>query len=98
MILWTIQPVEVAEILQRKGEFSCDAVLSDNYEDFSEAYDWLVLEMDKRGIEHPQNIELPLWAWHTHDWKHKKPDLRKKGYGYRGEHYACIEFEIPEGQ
>jgi len=98
MILWTIQPVEVVEILERDGHFSCKTELSENYEDFRDAYDWIINEMDKRGIARPANTDLPLWAWHTYDWKHKKPDFRTKGLGCRGERCACIEFEIPDEQ
>lgn len=96
MILWTIQPVETVDILARDGIYTCNTSLSENYSDFKEAYLWLVNEMDKRHIPHPQNIELPLWAWHTRDWEHKEPDFREPGLGIPGIRYACIEFEIPD--
>ena len=96
MVLWTIQPVEVVEILRTEGVFRCDETKSEWYEDFRDAYTWLVGEMDKRNILHPEDLVLPLWAWHTRDWKHKKPDFRTIGLGAPGERYACIEFEIPD--
>ena len=96
MILWTIQPVEIMDIINTTGEFYCDKKSSANYSELKDAYDWLVSKMDERNITHPSNIELPLWAWHTRDWKHKKPDLRLAEYTKRGQRCVCIEFEIPD--
>lgn len=96
MLLWTIQPLEVVDILETKGIFTCDTRLSENFEDFHDAYLWLVDEMDKRNIPHPTNLSLPLWAWHTRNYNHKKPDFRTIGLGCPGERCACIEFEIPD--
>ena len=94
MKLWTIQPVEVMDIVNTTGIFRCDEDKSDNFKDFHDAYLWLVKQMDARNIKHPSDVELPLWAWHTRNWEHKKPDLRNIGYGIAGEQYVCIEFEI----
>ena len=94
MRLWTIQPVEVVNILERDGVFTCNPEKSEYYNDFHDAYLWIAVEMDKRNITHPDGLKLPLWAWHTRDWKHKKPDLRTTGLGTPGKSYACIEFEI----
>lgn len=96
MRLWTIQPVEVVNILERDGVFTCDPEKSEYYNDFHDAYLWIAAEMDKRNIPHPDGLKLPLWAWHTRDWKHKKPDLRTTGLGTPGKSYACIEFEIDD--
>lgn len=98
MRLWTIQPPEVVDIINTTEQFTCDTTLSENYKDFHDAYHWLVNEMDKRNITHPQHLTLPLWAWHTRNAKHKKPDFRYMGLGVRGTRYACIEFEIPDNQ
>ena len=96
MRLWTIQPIVAVSILESKGVFRCDTKLSVNYEDFSESYLWLVSEMDKRNIYHPDHVTLPLWAWHTRAFNHKKPDFRTIGLGNTGERYACVEFEIDD--
>lgn len=98
MRLWTIQPPEIVDIIQQTGQFTCDTNLSTNYTDFHNPYLWLVQEMDKRQIPHPDNVTLPLWAWHTFDKKHKKPDFRQKCLGNRGVRYACIELEIPANE
>ena len=98
MKLWTIQPPEVVEILRTEGVFRCDEAKAEWYEDLCDAYQWLVREMDKRNIPHPEGVTLPIWAWHTRDWKHKKPDFRTIGLGTPGKQYACIEFEIPDNK
>jgi hypothetical protein len=102
MILWTIQPVEWYEDLQRNGYVYCKEKLSENLEDepFVNAYNWLIKEMYKRGINNPNPclIKYPLWAWHTYDWKHKKPDLRNSGFDRRGRKCVCLEIDIPDNQ
>lgn len=94
MKLWTVQPVEAINIIEKTGAFTCDETKSDK--DFRKAYEWIAKEMDKRQITHPKDLTLPLWAWHTRDWKHKKPDLRNIGLGTPGEKSVCIEFEIDD--
>lgn len=96
MKLWTVQPVEAINIIEKTGAFTCDETKSDK--DFRKAYEWIAKEMDKRQITHPKDLTLPLWAWHTRDWKHKKPDLRNIGLGTPGEKSVCIEFEIDDLQ
>lgn len=97
MKLWTVQPVEAINIIEKTGAFTCDETKSDK--DFKKAYEWIAKEMDKRQITHPKDLTLPLWAWHTKkDWKQKKPDLRNIGLGTPGEKSVCIEFEIDDLQ
>lgn len=59
MRLWTIQPVEVVNILERDGVFTCDPEKSEYYNAFYDAYLWIAAEMDKRNIPHPDGIKLP---------------------------------------
>lgn len=96
MKLWMVQPVEAINIIEKTGAFTCDETKSDK--DFRKAYEWIAKEMDKRQIAHPKDLTLPLWAWHTRDWKQKKPDLRNIGLGTPGEKSVCIEFEIDDLQ
>ncbi len=100
MQLWTIQPLEVVDILITKQEFICDSSkafgLIDNA--FTDAYNWLVKEMEKRIGPRPTGVEYPIWAWHTRNFKRKRPDLREGGYGKRGEEAACIEIDIPDNE
>lgn len=94
MRLWTIQPIEVLEIIKQKGEFVCNPVYSDS--DFKRAYYWLVKQMDSRGIEHPYGLELPIWAWYKTDWENKKPDLEQEDFSDKRENLVCIELEIDD--
>ena len=46
----------------------------------------------------PEQVSFPIWAWHTRNFLHKKPDLRMSGYGAKGEECVCIEIEIPDNE
>ena len=94
MRLWTIQPKCVIDILNEKGVFTCDELLSVNYEDFKDSYLWLVEQMDKK-IKHIDNLKLPLWAWHTYNWKNSLEDF---DFSDVKEDSVCIEFEINENE
>lgn len=101
MILWTIQPKNTLDIIKEKGVFTCDTTKSEWYNssnEFHRAYDWLVKEMDNRGIYHPKELQLPLWAWHTIEYKHQKPDYYEMGFGKEGDELICIEFEISDNE
>ena len=54
--------------------------------------------MDMRIGKRPKGVSYPIWAWHTRDWQHKKPDLRNIGLGNKGEKSVCIEIEIPDNE
>ena len=98
MRLWTMQPVSILTEINRKGAVTCTTALSENFHDFKDAYLWMSEKMTERGIKNPDNVVLPLWAWHTFDGKHKKPDLRHSGYMSTGTDAVCIEFEIPDDE
>lgn len=96
MKLWTIQPLEVVEQIEKIGYYICDstkAELPNDFETFRNAYTWLSMEMDKRIGRRPKGVVYPVWAWYIRNWKNKKPDLRESGYGPRGEKMVCIEIE-----
>jgi hypothetical protein len=98
--LWTIQPIEVLTEIESKGFFICNDTLSENLQDenFVKAYNWLVTEMEKRIGVKPKDVTYPIWAWHTEEWKHKKPDLRCAGHAKRGTKMICMELEIPDNE
>ena len=100
MRLWTVQPVEVWNLLQITGFYVCDASKSECLEEYSfgKAYDWLVSEMEKRIGSRPEGIEYPVWAWHTHDGKNSAPDLDEYDYVSNGSEAVCLEIEIPDEQ
>lgn len=97
MRVWTMQPIEVWEQLERDGTFCCDEKFAENAKDFKDSYAWLIEQMDKR-INHPSECNLPIWAWYRYDWVNKKPDLRHTGFGYKGEKSVCIELEVPDNE
>lgn len=99
MLLWTIQPKEVWRILLRDGVYRCNpdkAVHHNEGIDFSTSYDWMVAQMEKRIGKRPEGVIYPIWAWHTYDWKHKKPDLRTCWFRGRYGVHACIEIDVPD--
>lgn len=100
MRLWTMQPPEVLEIIEKTGKFTCDKEKSYWHDDeyFCRAYDYMIAQMHINNIRQPKNTTWPIWAWHTWNWKHKKPDLRNIGLGKRGRKCVCIELEIPDNK
>lgn len=104
MRLWTIQPVEVWTKLVSDKVFHCDPEKSVLISDadatlsFKEPYDWIVRQMMQRIGEEAEGVKYPIWAWHTRNWEHKKPDLRCCGYNEPGTKCVCIEFEIDDNK
>lgn len=100
MRLWTIQPPEILDIINETGRFVCDKEKSYWYdcEEFQRAYEWMIAQMHMHRIFQPYDTTWPIWAWHTHNWKHKKPDFRCIGLGKPGKKYVCIEIEIPDDE
>lgn len=99
MILWTMQPIEVWNIIQDTGVYHCDPVKSTMLKlELVEEYEWLIRQMKKRIGPPPAGVRYPVWAWYAQNGKHRKPDLRSErwGYGLGNKQYACIEFEIPD--
>ena len=102
MRLWTIQPLNVVDELNKKGYFYCNPKLAKDIEDgsFKDAYDWLVKEMDKRLPKEskPNEVTYPIWAWYRVYGENTKPNLALEEYHYAksGTKLACIEIEIPD--
>lgn len=63
MILWTIQPPEIYNLIQEKGYYACEAskssLLADDY--FKDAYDWLNSKMTEKIDEAPKG---PIQSGH----------------------------------
>ena len=101
MRLWTIQPEFVWELLRETGVYRCNPKLSvylSSHFNFGDGYDWLVKEMIDRIGQPPTNVRYPVWAWHTFDWKRKKPDLRRVEFKGFPVPQVCLEVEIPDDQ
>ena len=101
MKLWTIQPAEIYNQIINEGHYRFDDKISENTawrNECPEAYDWLVSKMIKRIGPPPKGIISPVWAWYIHNFKRKKPDLRKSEYGSKGESMVCLEIDIPDNE
>ena len=99
MILWTMQPLHVYEMIQHTGIYRCDPARSTMMRmEFTEQYDWLVVKMAERIGPPPEGVKYPVWAWYKQNGKRHKPDLRSErwGYGRGGEAYTCLEINIPD--
>lgn len=96
MILWSIQPEKVYEIILKEGVYRCEESYIDP--DFKKAYDWLVDEMVKRIGPQPDGVRYPVWAMHTWYGKRKKPDFRslRWDWGSKGETFVCLEIDVPD--
>ena len=79
MRLWTMQPVEVYDILVKDGVFRCDPAKIPE-PSFADSYGWLMDQLDKKDKK-PENVQLPIWAWFRFNKMEKKPDLRHSCYG-----------------
>ncbi len=90
MRLWTIQPVAIWELIQSKGYYHCDPMLTKEGQDWHEAYDWIAGRMRDRVGPPPDNIRWPVWAWE------KKLDLRKSVGRNNREPYVRLTLEMPE--
>lgn len=96
--LWTIQPLNVLDIVFEKEYFITDEnqIKLFEFQNFKIAYDFIVAKMKEKNIDNPYNATYPIWAWYRRENLNKKPDLRRSGYGEKGKIYACIELELNE--
>lgn len=98
MRVWSIQPKKLYEDLKIKKTLHCDPTQSELITEcgFGQAYDWLVWQMKERVGLPPKGVLYPFWAWHTLEWKHQRPDLRRMEFrAYKGDQ-VCLELEIPD--
>lgn len=96
MRVWTIQPIEVFEILQRDDIFHCEeSKIYDFWDIWKKSYNWMSDHLNKKD-KRPENVQYPIWCWYIWNGKNKKPDLRTSGFGYAGKTLVCIELEIPD--
>lgn len=98
MRLWTIQPEALFEQLKVENVVYCDPSKSEFLVecDFNKAYNWLAEQMKWRIGNPPDGVKYPIWAWHTLNWRHQKPDLRRIEFRHHDEEQVCIELEIPD--
>lgn len=91
MILWTIQPSEWYDELQKTGTIHGNK--KHVYEDFLPSYHWLMKRMDERIGERPFPECYPIWAWYQYSNSNKKrPDLRSRAFLPKGTKGVRVEF------
>jgi len=98
MKIWTLQPEQVYESLLLHNVIHCDPAKSEFLEEknFELSYKWMAEQMKKRIGNPPKGVEYPIWAWHTWNSKHQKPDLRRMEFRGFNENMVCLELEIPD--
>lgn len=101
MKLWTIQSLEWYEnLLRNEVIYAVPTRINWLKEDnFALAYDWLIAEMEQRLGKRPQPNSYPIWAWYQwQDSQKRKPDLRFRGIGNKGEKSVLLEIEKANNQ
>lgn len=98
MRLWTIQPKALYEKLQSEKVLHCVPEQSELITafGFGPAYNWMAEQMCKCIGQPPQGVQYPIWAWHTVEWKHAKPDLRRSEFRSYKTPQVCLEVEISD--
>lgn len=96
MKLWTIQPIAWYERLCTDGIIYGEESLISNFDcqEFRNAYQWLVRQMERDIGNKPFDNAYPIWAWYQYtDMNHRRPDLRYSGFLPKGTKGVRIEFE-----
>ncbi|WP_418790896.1 DUF3841 domain-containing protein [Phosphitispora sp. TUW77] len=98
MRLWSVQPERLYEKLKIEKIVYCDPLQSELVIEcgFGPAYNWLAEQMALRVGPPPTGVKYPFWAWHTVEWKHQKPDLRRAEFRSYSGNQICIELEVPD--
>lgn len=94
-------PVDVFNNTLNRGiSYTCNSTLSPMLSDkkygntYKTAYDWVVSKMKDKNIKPPKDVHYPVWAWHTLDGKHRKPDFRTLPFTGFKIPMVCLEVEI----
>lgn len=89
MKLWTIQPIQIWDLLQQQGYYHGDKKYIKE-EFFLRSYDWIKQQLAKKtGV---MKDYYPVWVWA------KKPDLRTGGHLPKGTKGVRLELEIDENK
>lgn len=102
MLLWHYTPIDVYnQTLVSNKPYICDISKSEITKldtiIFKNAYDWITSKMNET-IQNPDSIQYPVWAWHTFDDKHEKPDLNDPYFKDRKTPMLLVELDIPNTQ
>lgn len=98
MRLGTVQSQEVYDLIASMGIYRCDAKKSEYFNEFGveKAYSWMALQMTRRIGPPPDGVAFPVWAWHTMDGKHQRPDMRRGGFRSKKRPFVLLEAEIDD--
>lgn len=96
MILWTVQDKEAYLNLTHSGVLRADKEYIYGKEYFLSAYDWMSQQMRARISEPPNDIQYPVWLWHTWEGRRKRPDMRRSGYAPTGSPIVLLTVDVPD--
>ena len=101
MRLWTLHSEDVYTSLMEKGIYRCDPALSECIEmapkNFTNAYDWMNRQMERKVGPAPDGVIYPVWAWYIMGGRHRRPDFRWREM-YFCLPMVCMEIEVPDEQ
>ena len=101
MTVWTNQPLEALEELERTGAFRCIPEKSMNLtkpDSLRKPYAWLAEKMLQRIGSRPQGVSTPIWAWHTWNFEHRCPDPESAAFLKRTSERVLLTLDIPEAE
>ena len=96
MQLWTIQHQNAYNNMIQSGVLRADDHHLFCKDDFLSAYDWMSRQMRARISNPPNDVQYPVWLWHTWEGKRKRPDMRRSGYDQAGTPIVLLTVDIPD--
>lgn len=89
MKVWTLQPIEIWDLLQKEKIIYGKEKYVDEY--FLSSYKWMMQQMENKLPDYTGNP--PIWVW-----VQPKPDLRSSHGFEKGQRAVRLELEIPEAR
>lgn len=99
MEVWTIQPAEALNEIEKYGSYRCDPARSFNLsksDSLEPAYKWLMGKMREKIGDEPEGVEYPIWAWHTWNFERKAPDPEDPSFLKRETEKVLMTLDIPD--
>lgn len=96
MTLWTLQGIEIYDLLLKNGIAYCIEPSWGDDENFMRAYRWMSSQMRQRIGDPPiEGIEYPMWAWYQYDSVKKRKPTKSPVNAPEGIS-AYLEIEVPD--
>jgi hypothetical protein len=90
---------EVWNILEENGKFYAKKDLVEQQEHyeffFKQGYDFIIEQMEKRGVPRPTPEHYPIWAWVVRKERNISPEKLGRSF-IKGQKRVFIQFEIPD--